>query len=408
MLVKIRPGAHLAPQNVVAINHLVASAVEGLSPDAVSVLDMNGNLLGRPRSAGGLDGPEASEVGLDYRHKIEQDLLLKINSTLGPLLGENKFRAGRLSRVSISAAANRARKSSIRAVPSWRVPSGPRTARAREGPMAFPGPPSTLPRPTSRPGGNSKNVSRMTENVTYQTSRTVRKTRIPAGSVKKMSLAVLVDQELTWQPDKTGFKRVLVPPSPEKLKVIRDMVAGITGFSADRGDQIVIDTLPFETTLLLEPPSAAPGQVGGPPAAPSPFEFFLRMERKKQMIFGGSALGVLLLIVGTVVFLLKRKKKRAAAAAEVASPTALPSGDSAAPGQLAAGADPENQMEAKLQEREILQQKLDAQALSSLKLAPVITKTSEVLAKHLREKVAKEPEISAQILRTWIREEEEN
>ena len=44
--------------------------------------------------------------------------------------------------------------------------------------------------------------------------------------------------------------------------------------------------------------------------------------------------------------------------------------------------------------------------MNSLKLAPVITKTAEVLAKHLREKIAKEPEVSAQILRTWIREEE--
>src|SRR5215470_5766778 len=43
VMVKTRPGARLAPQNVLAINHLVASAVEGLSPDEVSVLDMNGN-----------------------------------------------------------------------------------------------------------------------------------------------------------------------------------------------------------------------------------------------------------------------------------------------------------------------------------------------------------------------------
>src|SRR5581483_4950940 len=52
VLVKTRPGSRLSPQNVVAIDHLVASAVEGLSPDAVSVLDMNGNLLGRPRAPG--------------------------------------------------------------------------------------------------------------------------------------------------------------------------------------------------------------------------------------------------------------------------------------------------------------------------------------------------------------------
>jgi flagellar biosynthesis/type III secretory pathway M-ring protein FliF/YscJ len=66
----------------------------------------------------------------------------------------------------------------------------------------------------------------------------------------------------------------------------------------------------------------------------------------------------------------------------------------------------EDQLEAKLAERSALERNLEAQALNSLKLAPVITKTAEVLAKHLREKIAKEPEVSAQVLRTWIRDEE--
>src|SRR5579872_2358942 len=82
VLVKTRPGAHLSPQNVLAIDHLMASAVEGLSPDAVSVLDMNGNLLGRPKPTGSLDGPGPSEAVLDFRHHVEADLLSKINATL--------------------------------------------------------------------------------------------------------------------------------------------------------------------------------------------------------------------------------------------------------------------------------------------------------------------------------------
>src|SRR5581483_11870107 len=86
VLIKTRPGARLSPQNVLAIEHLVASAVEGLSPDTVSVLDMHGNLLGRPRPANATDGPDPSEAGLDYRRKLENDLLTKINSTLEPLL----------------------------------------------------------------------------------------------------------------------------------------------------------------------------------------------------------------------------------------------------------------------------------------------------------------------------------
>jgi flagellar M-ring protein FliF len=94
VLVRLKPGRKLAPQNVAAINHLMASAVEGLSPDAVTVLDMNGNLLGKPKPAGGLDGTEPSGATLDYRHQIEADLLTKIASTLGPLLGPEKFRAG--------------------------------------------------------------------------------------------------------------------------------------------------------------------------------------------------------------------------------------------------------------------------------------------------------------------------
>src|SRR5713226_718091 len=91
-MVRIRPGARLLPANVLAICHLVASAVEGLGPEAVSVLDMQGNLLNRPRKL--LEAGESSEATLEYRQKLEADLLSKINATLEPLLGPNKFRAG--------------------------------------------------------------------------------------------------------------------------------------------------------------------------------------------------------------------------------------------------------------------------------------------------------------------------
>jgi len=66
----------------------------------------------------------------------------------------------------------------------------------------------------------------------------------------------------------------------------------------------------------------------------------------------------------------------------------------------------EQQIESKLAERDALQQKMEAQALNALTVTPVITKTAEVLAKHLREKIKHEPETPAQVLRTWIREEE--
>jgi flagellar M-ring protein FliF len=402
VLVKIRPGMRLAPQNVQAINHLVASAVEGLSPDAVSVLDMNGNLLGRPRPTAGIDAGEPSEAVLDYRRKVETDLLAKVNSTLEALLGPEKFRAG----ISVDCDFSGAEESAEVFDPARSVMLSSQRTEDTSGPGSFsgvPGTASTLPRPASRPGSNSSRVSRVTENITYQSSRTVRKTRLPAGSVRKMSLAVLVDQELTWQRDKNGFQRILQPPSPEKLKIIRDLVAGVTGFSAERGDQLVIETLPFETTLMIEPPPVPGAPVAGAPPAPQVLGFSFTWNRQTLYVVGGTTAGVILISLIGGMFLRLRRKGRGSASVQ----TGLPQGEGSGIAGAVEGPGMESELEAKLAERDAMQKRAEAQVLTSLKLAPVITKTAEVLAKHLREKIAKEPEVSAQVLRTWIREEEE-
>jgi flagellar M-ring protein FliF len=399
VLVKVRNGSRLSPQNVQAINHLVASAVEGLSPDAVSVLDMNGNLLGRPKAVGTLDGPEASEAGLDYRHKIESDLLAKINSTLEPLLGPEKFRAG----VSVECDFTAGEQSEETFDPAKSVMVNSQKTEDSSGAggttNGVPGTASTLPRPTARPGAGSNHVSRMTESIQYQSSRTVRKTRLPAGGLRKMSLAVLVDQAVTWQRDGSGYQKILVPPTPEKLKVIRDLVAGITGFSEQRGDQLVIETLPFESTLSLEPPSLPNSAAPAKPATPPKGQF--QFDRKTILIAAGGGA----VVVGLAVLLiLKRRKKTRSKGATV--PVALAGAEEVGLTTLPPGASVSQQLESKLAEREALQQQMDHQALNSLKLAPVINKSSEIMAKHLREKIKQDPDMSAQILRTWIREEE--
>ena len=410
VLVRIRPGARLAPQNVLAVTHLVGSAVEGLSPDAVSVLDMNGNLLNRPKPAGTLEGAEPSAATLDYRRQVETELIAKINGTLAPLLGAEKFRAG----VSVDCDFAGGEQSEEIFDPARSVMvSSQRTEDSSGSATAagVPGTASALPRPTSRPASGSNRLVRTTENITYQSTRTVKKTRMPAGVVRKMSLAVLVDQDVTWEKDKNAFKRVLVPPSPEKLKVIHDLVAGITGFSPERGDQLVIETLPFETTLQLEPPAVASPASVAPPKGGTPLPALPFAVNQKMLAIGGAAMGALL-VLAAVYRLGRRKRNKPPAAVQVAQQGALPAApgtavatQSAAP-VVAAPTAIEAQLESQLAERDALQARMDAQALSSLKLAPVITKKAEVLAKHLREKISKEPDVSVQILRTWIHEEE--
>ncbi|MGP8245212.1 MAG: flagellar basal-body MS-ring/collar protein FliF, partial [Bryobacteraceae bacterium] len=298
VLVKLRPGMYLNPRNVEAIDHLIASAVEGLTPEQVSVVDMNGNLLGRPRKPDSPDGVGGGEEALEYRHKVEGELLSKINSTLEPLLGADRFRAG----VSVECDFSAGEQSEELFDPARSVMlSSQRSEDVSGGPSASgtPGTASNLPRPAPRPSGGGTRVSRVTENITYQSSRTVKKTRLPSGSIRRLSLAVLVDQDVSWVKRKNDYQRVLVPPSAEKLKVIHDVVAGVSGFSQERGDQIVIETLPFESTLQREPPSETPER---PLQAPEkgPLGFQWPPDRKVVWIAAGAALVVILALVSAL------------------------------------------------------------------------------------------------------------
>ncbi len=390
VLVRLKPGAHLSPQNVQAINHLVAAAVEGLSPDGVSVLDMNGNLLGRPRTPGSIDGPEPSEAGLDYRRKIEADLVAKVNATLEPLLGAEKFHAG----VSVDCDFTGGEQSEEVFDPARSVMlSSQRTEDSSGSGSAngMPGTASTLPRPTSRPGAGANRVARVTENVTYQSTRTVKKMRLPAGAIRKISVAVLVDQELKWEKDKNGFRRVLTPPSTEKLKVIHDMVAGVTGINTERGDQLVVETEPFETTLTLDPPLPPGASVPGRPGQPAPAKL-LQLDQKTLLIAGG-------VLVGVVVILVLFLRRGKGATAEASVPMELPVGTRPAGAPVM-----DQEVRSRLAQHDAQQAEAEAQA--ALKLVPAITKTAEVMAKHLREKVAQNPDVSVQVLRGWIRDED--
>src|SRR5579863_5392476 len=104
VLVKLRAAGALSPQNVAAICQLTASAVPGLTPDQVSLVDTSGNLLNRPHATGDGDDEHASEAALEYRKSVEHDIQSKVAQTLQPLLGSDHFRTGVSADVDISSA----------------------------------------------------------------------------------------------------------------------------------------------------------------------------------------------------------------------------------------------------------------------------------------------------------------
>jgi flagellar M-ring protein FliF len=183
---------------------------------------------------------------------------------------------------------------------------------------------------------------------------------------------VLVDQGVRWEKQQA----VLVPPTPEKMKMIHDLVAGVIGFNATRGDQLTVETLPFESTLNAEPPSAATPAPKGPGATPSPLD---KLGLPRNVLYGiGGAL--VLLLVG-VVFMLSRRKKAPPAAA----PPALPGGGET--GALPAGS--ADQVSLSGGQRQLPGAKVEVSTLVT----------------QVRDAARRDSDAYAEVLQTWLTEE---
>jgi flagellar M-ring protein FliF len=264
-----------------------------------------------------------------------------------------------------------------------------------------PGTPSNLPRSTIKPlaaGGSSSGMSRRTESMAFETSRSVRQVKMPRGNIRRISAAVLLDQDFVWQGQGAQRKHVLTPPTPERIKAIRDIVAGVLGIQAERGDQVVIESLPFEQTLAQEEnadTSAAANAKGGKSVTQPPYAKLLN-DRRFQI---GAAVTVILLIA--LAFLLGRRKK--AAPVDLEGAAALP--PAGAQGTIPAAIADGGAMSAP----QIAGP--DGSAVPSLiavppRLAlPEMDSATKVLLLQIQDHVAKDPAFAAGVVRAWMEEE---
>jgi flagellar M-ring protein FliF len=389
----LRAGAQLSPQNVMAVCNLLASAVEGLAPEAVSVVDTRGNLLNRPRKSGG-EGLEGSEASLEYREMVEKSLLAKIQSTLEPVLGADRFRASVSAECDFSSGEQSeesfdpARSVMVSSQKSEDVAPAAITG-------GVPGTASNLPRPPARPAGSVSGASRRTEEINYQSSRSVRHVKLPQGELKRVSVSLLLDQDVRWEGKPPHLQQVLIPPSAGKLKTIRDLVAGVISFKAERGDQLIVETLPFEATLHTEPPPpAALAPVPATPAARLPA--WLRTPKGIGAVAGGVILLLALVMVGM-------RRLRSHPRASAAVQTALPPGAQSAPAAIE-GDSMEKKMQAQLGGQAEAQARLEAEALNAIKTPNPTTNKRDVLTKYLQAGLKKDPLVQVQTLRTWLNE----
>ena len=392
VLLQLKPGAKLSSQSVLAICHLVASAVEGLTPGAVSVVDARGALLSRPRPTGS-EG-EMPEAVTEYREKLEREMLAKIQFTLEPLLGSERFRAS--VAVDCDLTSGEEREETYDPEQTVILTSTKTEESSGSGNAAgVPGTASSLPRPAKAVSSGASTLRR-SETIGYQPSKTVRQTRIPQGIVKRVSVALLVDHAVQWENQGGKQIRKLTPVAPETLKSVRDLVSAVIGLSAERGDQLVVESLAFDATLRADPLPVNPGAQSPNPGAGG-WGANVPLDIRDKRLWAVAAAALLLLAL--LAFGIKRLLRRSGAKPpKVSLQTQLPP----------AADDPEvespsDEYKKKLELQAEEKRKLLAEAQEKLNV-PVQTEKGHVLVGHLRDSIKKDPANAASAIRQLLQE----
>lgn len=251
VVLKLRPGRTLAPEQIAGVVHLVAASVEGLRPNDVTVVDVNGQVLTHDTAE--QDARSPGKGLMTFQREIEQGYTESIESMLTRVLGSGHA----LARVTVAldmaqvekteesfdpdrvAVRNekRSKESSAQGTTSGGGASGDLTNEAK---AASAGPQS----------------AREDTALNYEISKVTSRRIEQMGAVKKLSVAVIVDGTYTGE----GDARQFVARPEEELERYRQLIKRAVGFNEERGDQIEVVSAPFQAPANIEAPEA-PGML---------------------------------------------------------------------------------------------------------------------------------------------------
>jgi flagellar M-ring protein FliF len=293
----VRVRGSLEPQQIKAIRHLVASAVSGLKPQRVSIVDEAGQLL-----ADGEAGDNENVAGDERRNAYEKRLRNEVEAIVSSVVG-----AGR-ARVQLSADFdyNRITQTSDKFDPEGRVLRSSQTREESSATADNSGQVTVnneLPG-NQRPDGAStaKDQSKKTEETNnYEISHTTKTEVTEAGRVNRISVAVLVDGAYTK--NEKG-EMVYQERSKDQLDRIATLVRSAIGFDQKRGDQVEVVNLKFAESPAV-PPIAEPSGLLGV------------LQFTKDDVMYVIELGVMMLLSLVVLFMVIRPLVKRILASEV-------------------------------------------------------------------------------------------
>ena len=246
-------GNRLNKSQVLAIRHLVASAVPGLKPIQVSIVDNRGNLLAR---GGGDDDGEgmAAAASQDFRAAYETRLTRAIEELLEQSLGIGKVHAQvnaeiNFDRVTTSAEIYDPDGQVVRSSQIVEERSASADGAANENVSIG----NSLPNGDQGGGGvavsNNDTSERIEETTNYEITKTIRNHVSESGTVKRLSVAVLVDGNYVQGSDGAAAYE---PRSEEEIAQLTALVKTAVGFDAERGDSLEVINMQFVQIELIE------------------------------------------------------------------------------------------------------------------------------------------------------------
>ncbi len=385
VLVNLKPGRSLDESQVAAIVHLVASSVPKLKPERVTVVDQTGKMLTRPRTAGDLG---LSQTQFEFKKKLEDEYVARIERILSPLVGFEGVRAQVDADLDFSVSEHTEERYNPDA-PALRSEHTVEEERSGGNDGGVPGaltnqPPAAGIAPEQLPGGEAQGGAggRPTQRsrqatFNYELDKTVSHTRVAPGRLQRLSVAVVVDDKQVVQPDGT-VKRV--PLTPEELERITALVKEAVGFSPARGDTLQVANVAFLGAQALPAP---------PPAPLWEQPWFVQLA--KQVIGILTVLLMVWLVVRPVLRALTHKEEEA----EAALPAEAAAGEGGVPEAVPAGA-----------EGEAAEGEGEGKKLPDWAQPKTADEEFEHMLSVLRDMVRDDPKLVAQVVKTWIAEDE--
>lgn len=245
VVVELHPGKTLSAEQVRGITFLVASAVENLEPERVTVVDSRGKVLSKTNGAEGAMSAELLEMKTKQQEHLEQ----RIEEALGKIVGTGKV----MAKVDATLNPRSSVTTEEEVNPDATALKSQQTEEelldgARTNPTGIPGTRANLPgAEDTGQVGFRQNVRKELKTSNFEVPKTVRNVKEGMGGVERLSVAVMVDGVVKPVTDKDGnTTEQWAPRDPAEMKKIEQIVKGIMGYSAQRGDSVTVENIAFQ------------------------------------------------------------------------------------------------------------------------------------------------------------------